>query len=183
MSRKRFWTLFAVLFGVSGLFELFLGPASHDIFSLLGRTIGTTIGALIPGLLLYGGFRLFRTPENAPSARRLALWGALLFLPLSMCRYAAPSQNSSEELSTIRKQIRRGCMSKLEQNAGNVSVSQKQMRTYCTCVSDSVSIQLTKREVNRVYEKGKLTESVRLKTKQASNDCQSSLLDESSSRS
>ncbi|MFB6230539.1 MAG: hypothetical protein ABEL04_05220 [Salinibacter sp.] len=197
MSSKRFWFGVFFLWGAGLAIRIALAEKGADFFTLLGESVGQVIACLIPGLLVYGAFRLVRDKEEAPSSRRLAFWGAVLILPLyatavsgvftgeppstgeSSSPDESPSTVTTQERERLVTSFRKSCISKGKKR--KEGFDGKRLRRYCDCTAETFGEAVTQSEVDYINEKKSMNASMRKKLNRAARRCRKQIASSSQS--
>ena len=162
--------IMAFYFATDALFE-------KNIAATMGGAIGGVMGGLIWGFIIWGLIRIIRGADKAPDIRSFSLYTAAILVAIFIVfRFFVGTQLSEKERLVFSSGFEKTCFSsqrKLDENAG---LNDSQLREYCSCVSSSLSAEVTEEEVKYVAVNEVFSASLQKKYQKIAERCGQKLL-------
>lgn len=152
--------------------------AQEDIVGIISQSIGGVVGGLIWGLILWFPARLIIGIKNkAPDLRKFCLYTATimiaLFIAFEILSEKTESNSEREEFTTT---FNNSCFSHQRQSEENKTLTNSQLQEYCSCLSISISKQITDKEIYGFYTNKTPSSSLQEKIQKSAAECSKEIL-------
>jgi len=145
---------------------------------LVGAGIGGVAGALIWGIILWLPLRFFRGLENAPEPLKFTLYtAAILVSGFIVFRLVVSPPMSQGDREAFIWGVQESCFPTQRSMASalNATVTDAQIREYCSCTALFLSQQITQKELRDSLVNDSISPSAQSKLIKAAEECRQPL--------
>lgn len=178
MKLSRFFLGLALLVMALLAFKFTTDPlAGANITATLGEATGGVMGGLSWGLIIWAAIRLIRGAGKAPEVRSFTLYTAAITVALFIVfRFFVGTPLSDSERIEFSSGFEKTCFSSQRKSDENASLTDSQLREYCSCISSSLSAEVTEKELKYVGVNKVIPASFQKKSQKISENCSQQLL-------
>lgn len=183
MKRTRFVLGLALLASAIVVFQLIAEPflatgqfTQYRFWSLLGSGIGGVAGGLVWGIIVWLPLRIIRGAKNAPDPLKFSLYTAAIVVgAFIVFRLVVSPTMTERERHAFVSGVLKTCFATQRSYAVNATLTDAQLREYCSCMALSLSELITKKEVRYTVVNKSLPPSAQGKANKAAEECRPEL--------
>ena len=183
MKQTRFVLGLALLASAIVVFQLITEPflatgqfTQYGFWWLLGSGIGGVAGALVWGIIVWLPLRIIRGAKNAPDPLKVSLYTAAIVVgAFIVFRLVVSPTMTERERHVFVSEAQKSCFSTQRSSAVNATLTDAQLREYCSCVALSLSELITKKEVRYLWANKSVSPSAQGKVNKVAEECRREL--------